>query len=88
MSTLGNQTTPKDVTPTVGTTFPAVRHIQWVAVTCSENFNGTGNSEGYAQSLVPDLADVANVTESRINNIVAQENPLNGLLRASLLGFR
>jgi len=87
-SLLGNQTTPKDVTPTLGTVFPTVGPPQWVAITCAESFNETarramtdsvtGSSKKYAQSLVPDIAEVANVSESRVNDIFALEDPVNG----------
>jgi len=89
---LGNATTPSDVTrPTLGTVFPVVDAAQWVAITCAESFNETaergvtgglaGSSSKYAQSLVPDIAEAADVTESRVNNVLAMENPANGQFR-------
>ena len=68
--------------------FPGVDSIQRVAITCAESFEDTArqavadnvidSSEKYAQSLVPDIAEVANVSQSRVNNIVALEDPVNG----------
>ena len=68
--------------------FPEVDSTQRVAITCAESFNETvrravadnliNSSDKYAQSLVPDIAEVADVSESRVNDISALEDPLNG----------
>jgi len=59
-----------------------------VAITCAESYNETvrravannvtGSTDGYAQSLLPDIADISDVAESRVLNVVAFENPING----------
>jgi len=64
------------------------RPPQWVAITCAETYNdtvkgsdtdnGTGSGERYAQSLLSDIADVANVSVSRLVEAVALEIPGNG----------
>jgi len=85
---LGNETTSSDVTRTLSTVFPAVDAVQRVAITCAESFNDTvgravtdglvASSKDYAQSLVPDMAEAADVTESRVNDVFVLENPVNG----------
>jgi len=57
---------------------------------CEETYNETvrgaeadddsaaGSSETYAQSLVPDIAEVASVNQSQLVNVSARENPQDG----------
>ena len=75
-------------TPTLRTVFPGVDSIQRVAITCAESFEETvrramsdnviNSSNKYAQSLVPDIAEVADVSESQVNDIITLEDPVNG----------
>jgi len=78
-SLLGSQTTPHDVMST-----------QWVVIVCAEPYNETvrgvetdhgaaGSAESYAQSLMPDIAEVASVNKSRLIDVLARENPSNGV---------
>lgn len=59
-----------------------------MAITFNETYNETmrratthsvtGSSDSYVQSLLPGIAALSNVTNSRINNIAAMENPNDG----------
>ena len=82
-SLLGSPTTPHDVTST-----------QWVVIMCAETYNetargvetddGAGSAEMYAQSLVPDIAEVADVNQTQLINDSARENPDDGVSTSSL----
>lgn len=62
--------------------------FHWVAITCAETYNETvgkteadgvtGSGERYAQSLASAIAAVAGVTKSRIIDVAAMNNPVNG----------
>lgn len=72
-------------TSVLPTSFPT---IHWVAITCAETYNETmgktevdgvtGSGERYAQSFESGIAAVAGVTKSRIIDVAAMNNPVNG----------